>query len=123
MTTAAPPARPADRPGRMLFRFLASPTRMLTDADGRVCGLEVEENILVPRNGDTSARGTGTYVEIPLETVVFAIGDRVDDTIGLPYARGEFLTNAQSDAPHTTGAAYHVYDPMHPNALERTYVV
>ena len=65
MTTATPPARPADCPGRMLFRFLASPTRVLTDADGRVCGLEVEENILVPRNGDTSARGTGTYVEIP----------------------------------------------------------
>jgi len=94
MTTATPPVRPADRPGRLLFRFLASPTRVLTDADGRVCGLEVEENILVPRNGDTAARGTGTYDEIPLETVVFAIGDRVDDSIGLPYAHGEFLTSA-----------------------------
>src|SRR5215468_3933634 len=123
MTTAAPPARPADRPGRMLFRFLASPTRMLTDADGRVCGLEVEENILVPRNGDTSARGTGTHVEIPLETVVFAIGDRVDDTIGLPYARGEFLTKAQADGLNTTSAAYQVYDPVHQKGLDYTYVV
>jgi ferredoxin/flavodoxin---NADP+ reductase len=123
MTTATPPARPADCPGRMLFRFLASPTCVLTDADGRVCGLEVEENILVPRNGDTSARGTGTYVEMPLETVVFAIGDRVDEAIGLPYAHGEFLTNAQSDAPHTTGAAYEVYDPVHQKVLEHTYVV
>jgi ferredoxin--NADP+ reductase len=123
MTTATPSARPVDCPGRMLFRFLASPTRVLTDADGRVCGLEVEENILVPRNGDTSARGTGTYVEIPLETVVFAIGDRVDETIGLPYAHGVFLTSAQSDTPSTPGAAYQVYDPVHQKALEHTYVV
>jgi ferredoxin--NADP+ reductase len=123
MTTATPPARPANYPGRMLFRFLASPTRVLTDADGRVCGLEVEENILVPRNGDTSARGTGTYDTIPLETVVFAIGDRVDETIGLPYAHGVFLTSAQSDTPPTADAAYQVYDPVHQKALEHTYVV
>ena len=123
MTTATPLARPAECPGRMLFRFLASPTRVLTDADGRVCGLEVEENILVPRNGDTSARGTGTYVEIPLETVVFAIGDRVDDAIGLPYAHGEFLTYAQADTTHTTSAAYQVYDPVRQKVLEHTYVV
>src|SRR5215510_12526246 len=123
MTTATPPARPADYPGRMLFRFLASPTRVLTDADGRVRGLEVEENILVPRNGDTSARGTGMCVEIPLETVVFAIGDRVDDAIGLPYAHGEFLTNAQANTTPTTGAAYQVYDPVRQKVLEHTYVV
>ena len=123
MTTATPPARPADCPGRMLFRFLASPTRVLTDADGRVCGLEVEENILVPRNGDTSARGTGTYVQIPLETVVFAIGDRVDDAIGLPYAHGEFLTNAPADTTKTSGAAYQVYDPVRQKVLAHTYVV
>jgi len=91
MTTTAPPAQPANCPGRMLFRFLASPTRVFTDADGRVRALEVEENGLVPRNGDVSARGTGTYVEIPLDSVVFAIGDRVDDAIGLPYAHGAFL--------------------------------
>jgi ferredoxin/flavodoxin---NADP+ reductase len=123
MTTVTPPARPADYPGRMLFRFLASPTRVLTDADGRVCGLEVEENILVPRHGDTSARGTGTYVQIPLETVVFAIGDRVDDAIGLPYAHGEFLTNAPADTTKTSGAAYRVYDPVRQKVLAHTYVV
>jgi ferredoxin--NADP+ reductase len=123
MTTATPPARPADCHGRMLFRFLASPTRVLTDADGRVCGLEIEENILVPRNGDTSARGTGTYTELPLETVVFAIGDRVDDTIGLPYAHGEFLTRVQADTTSPSGAAYQVYDPVHQQVLAHTYVV
>jgi ferredoxin--NADP+ reductase len=121
--TTTPPARPVGYSGRMLFRFLASPTRVLTDVDGRVRGLEVEENILVPRNGDTAARGTGEYVEIPLETVVFAIGDRVDDAIGLPYAHGEFLTNTPADTAAPLRAAYQVYDPVHQKVLERTYVV
>ena len=123
MTTTAPPAQPANCPGRMLFRFLASPTRVLTDADGRVRALEVEENGLVPRNGDVSARGTGTYVEIPLDSVVFAIGDRVDEAIGLPYAHGAFLTNAQSDTADPTSAAYQVYDPVHHKVLDNTYVI
>jgi ferredoxin--NADP+ reductase len=123
MTTATPPARPADCPGRMLFRFLASPTRVLTDVDGRVRGLEVEENVLVSRNDAVSARGTGTHVAIPLDSVVFAIGDRVDDAIGLPYAHGEFLTNPQPDPDDATSAAYQVYDPVHQKVLDHTYVV
>jgi ferredoxin--NADP+ reductase len=55
--------------------------------------------------------------------VVFAIGDRVDDAIGLPYAHGEFLTNAPADTANTTGAAYQVYDPVRQKVLEHTYVV
>src|SRR6266540_63623 len=123
MTTTATPARPANCSGRMLFCFLASPTRVLTDVDGRVRGLEVEENGLVPRNGDVSARGTGTYVELPLDGVVFAIGDRVDDAIGLPYAHGAFITNAQADTADPTNAAYQVYDPVHHKVLDNTYVI
>lgn len=123
MTTATPPARPADCPGRMTFRFLASPTRVLTDADGRMCGLEVEENVLVARNDSVSARGTGIYTELPVDSVVFAIGDRVDEAIGLPYAHGEFVTNPHPDAVDATRAAYQVYDPVHQKILENTYVV
>lgn len=123
MTTATPPPRPADCPGRMLFRFLASPTRVLTDTNGRVCGLEVEENLLVAKEGSTSARGTGTRVEIPLDTVVFAIGDRVDESIGLPYAHGAFLTNPQPDAADAIRAAYQVYDPAQQRVLDHVYVV
>ena len=123
MTGATPSARPADCPGRMTFRFLASPTRVLTDADGRMCGLEVEENVLVAKNGSVSARGTGTYTALPVDSVVFAIGDRVDDTIGLPYAHGEFLTNPHPDAGDAPMAAYQVYDPVHQKVLENTYVV
>jgi ferredoxin--NADP+ reductase len=123
MTTATPPERPADCPGRMTFRFLASPTRVLSDADGRMCGLEVEENVLVARNDSVSARGTGTYAELAVDSVVFAIGDRVDDAIGLPYAHGEFVTNPHPDTGDAPMEAYQVYDPVHQKVLENTYVV
>lgn len=115
MTTETPPARPEGMSGRVLFRFLASPTRILSDAQGRVCGLEVEENTLVPRHDSVAAQGTGKHREIPLDSVVFAIGDQVDKAIGLPYAAGEFVT--QPDA------AYHVYDPAQQTAVAHTYVV
>jgi ferredoxin--NADP+ reductase len=123
MTTAAPPARPAGAVGRMVFRFLASPAQILSDTDGRVCGLRVEDNTLVLRNGTVAPRGTGSYTEIPLDSVVFAIGDCVDEAIGLPYAEGEFVTNTQPGTVNAADAAYQVYDPAHRTVLEHTYVV
>ena len=80
---------------------------------------DVEDVLVVARRGPAERK----YDEIPLETVVFAIGDRVDDSIGLPYAHGEFLTSAQADTSKTDGAAYQVYDPVHHKVLEHTYVV
>jgi ferredoxin--NADP+ reductase len=115
--------RPRDCPGRMTFRFLASPTRVIANEAGRVCGLEVEENQLVQRQDSVSPRGTGEHVILPLDSVVFAIGDRVDDTIGLPYARGEFITNPQPDTADAAAAAYQVYDPVQQQVLPNTYVV
>ncbi|MGE3537972.1 MAG: FAD-dependent oxidoreductase [Candidatus Tectimicrobiota bacterium] len=115
--------RPADCPGRMTFRFLASPTRVLTDALGHVRGLEIEENQLVLRHGEVAARGTGTYDEIALDSVVFAIGDRVDDSIGFPSARGEFIATPASEAVDTTSAAYQVYDPAQARALDGMYMI
>ncbi len=38
------------------LNFLASPTQILGDENGQVCGLEVEETRLVRTNGDTKAR-------------------------------------------------------------------
>lgn len=120
MTTDTAPPRPADCPGRMTFRFLASPTRVITDADGRVQGLEVEENRLVLQEGTIAARSMGERTTLEVDSVVFAIGDRVDDSIGLPYARGEFLTPPIATTP---AATYQVYDPVQEQTLERTYVI
>jgi ferredoxin--NADP+ reductase len=98
MTTDLRLVRPADCPGRLTFRFLMSPRRVCTDAYGRVRGLELEENLLVRHHGAVVPRGTGTRVALPVETVILAIGDRVDETIGLPYAQGAFVTNPCPDA-------------------------
>ncbi len=123
MTTATPPARPAGAPGRLVFRFLASPVEILSTPDGRVCGLRVEENRLVLHNETLTARGTGTYMEIPLDSVIFAIGDCVDETIGLPYAHGTFLTKPDASTAEQASAVYQVYDPIRHRVLDHTYVV
>ncbi len=77
-----------------LTRVLASPVRILGDAQGRVRGLEVEETTLVRNeNGGTSAWGTGKHHTLAVDTVIFAIGDRVDAGLGLPVRGIEFVKN------------------------------
>jgi ferredoxin--NADP+ reductase len=78
---------------RMGFRFLASPRRVLADGHNRVRALEIEETKLEPKGQDFSAVGLKQYYEFPCDSVVFAVGDRVDETLGLPYKNGVFVTN------------------------------
>ena len=88
---------------RLRFRFLASPKRVVAE-NGRVVGLDVEETRL-ERTGDRiNAVATGEISRIPCDTVVFAVGDRVDERFGLPYKDGLYVTtpNAERDP----GAAY-----------------
>ena len=65
------------------FDFLASPVGMVGE-NGRLTQMEVEENILTLRDGKTSAKGTGSKRMIDVDTVIFAIGDKVDEAFGLP---------------------------------------
>jgi ferredoxin--NADP+ reductase len=76
------------------LEFLASPARILGDESGRVRALEVEETTLERKaDGETSARGTGHYHALPVDTVIFAIGDRVDPGLGLALKGIEFAKN------------------------------
>lgn len=81
------------------FEFLASPVQMFGDADGNLTQVEIEDNILVLKDGDTKARGTGNKRRLDVETVVFAIGDKVDDTFGLPVEWNEFVKNENPRYP------------------------
>jgi len=81
------------------FEFLASPTQMLGDANGYLTQLEVEDNTLTIKDGDTKARGTGNKRLLNVETVIFAIGDKVDDTFGLPVEWNEFVKSATPRYP------------------------
>jgi ferredoxin--NADP+ reductase len=84
---------------RFRFEFLASPVRMIGDENGRVKHVELEDNILLEANGDTKARGTGNKRLLDVETVIFAIGDKVDDTFGLPVEWNEFVKNQSPRFP------------------------
>ncbi len=92
--------------------FLASPTRILGDGAGRVSGLEVENNILeVGNGGDTRARGLGTHQVLDVDTVIFAIGDRVDESLGLPVKGGEFCKNPTPRFP-VDEQSFELIDPQ-----------
>jgi len=95
---------------RFRFDFLASPTRIL-DERGVVCGLEVEDTTLVRTNGETKARSLGSRRVIPVDTVIFCIGDRVDDAFGLPVRANEFVKNPNPSFP-VDGLSYEAYDPQ-----------
>jgi len=103
---------------RLRFRFLASPRRVVAEG-GRVVGLEVEETRLERKGDRIAAVGTGQTSLIPCDTVVFAVGDRVDEHTGLPYNDGLYLT-VTGDDPAT---AYQVLDPAAGGAQAGVYVV
>lgn len=107
---------------RMGFRFLASPRRVLVDANNRVRALEVEETRLEPKGSDFSAVGTKELSEFPCDSVVFAVGDRVDETLGLPYKGGMFVTNPSKTQNDPDDALFQVFDEGSGTVLDGVFV-
>ncbi len=107
---------------RMGFRFLASPRRVLVDGNNRVRALEVEETRLEPKGADFSAVGMKEYTEVPCDSVVFAVGDRVDETLGLPYKGGIFVTNPSKTENDPDDALFQVFDDVSGTVLEGVFV-
>jgi len=95
---------------KMGFKFLASPKRIFVDGSNRVRGLEMEENKLEPKGEDTVAVGLKQYYEFPCDAVVFAVGDKVDETVGLPYKSGMFITNPNKTGNDPDDALFQAYD-------------
>jgi len=96
---ALPKALPKVSNTKFRFEFLASPIQMLGDADGNLTQVEIEDNILVEKDGETKAKGTGNKRRLDVETVVFAIGDKVDEDFGLPIEWNEFVKNQSPRFP------------------------
>jgi ferredoxin--NADP+ reductase len=94
----------------MGFKFLASPKRILVDGNNRVRGLEMEDNKLDPKGEDTVAVGLKQYYEFPCDAVIFAVGDKVDETVGLPYKSGMFVTNPNKTGNDPDDALFQAYD-------------
>jgi ferredoxin/flavodoxin---NADP+ reductase len=95
---------------KMGFKFLASPKRILVDGNNQVRGLEMEDNKLDPKGEDTVAVGLKQYYEFPCDSVVFAVGDKVDETVGLPYKSGLFITNPNKTGNNPDDALFQAYD-------------
>lgn len=106
---------------RFRFDFLASPTRILGDETGKVIGLEIEDTTLVPKNGDTKARSLGTKRILDVDTVVFCIGDRVDDRFGLPVQWNEFVKNPSPNFP-IDGISYEAYNQETSEPVEGVFM-
>lgn len=95
---------------KMGFKFLASPKRILVDDHNRVRGLEMEDNKLDPKGEDTVAVGLKQYYEFPCDAVIFAVGDKVDETVGLPYKGGLFITNPNKTDNDPDDSLFQAYD-------------
>jgi ferredoxin--NADP+ reductase len=119
--SALPKAQEPVSDTRFSFQFLSSPARMVGDDQGRLCGLEVEDTKLVPRNGDTKARGLGTKRVLDVDTVIFCIGDKVDDAFGLPVEWNEYVKNPEPRYP-LADCSYEAYDPETESPVEGTFV-
>lgn len=119
--SALPKAYESVSESRLLFDFLASPVRILGDASGQVQGLEVEETKLIPFNGDTKARGTGIKRILDVDTVIFCIGDKVDETFGLPVQWNEFVKNPNPSYP-VNGISHEVFDAQTGQPIQGIFV-
>jgi ferredoxin--NADP+ reductase len=117
---ALPKAQPTSSRTRFRFEFLASPIQILSDEKDCVTGLEVEDNTLNVKNGEVKARGTGKKRIIKVDSVVFAIGDKVDESFGLPTAGTEFVKNLKPLFP-IEGISYEAFDPETGSPIESVF--
>ena len=107
---------------KMGFRFLASPKKILVDANNRIRALEMEDNKLEPKGEDTAAVGLKQYYEFPCDAVVFAVGDKVDETVGLPYRGGVYVTNPNKTGNDPDDALFQAYDEATGKIVEGVFL-
>ncbi len=78
--------QPGTKPKKLHLRFLVSPTEVIADAAGNVCGLKLEKNRLeLQPDGTTAARGTGEIELLEVGMVLPAIGFSLERIAGVPY--------------------------------------
>ncbi len=91
-------ADPRTADGKFHFDFLASPIGM-SGENGLLTRLELEDNTLIEKDGKVSAKGTTIKRMMDVDTVIFAIGDKVDESFGLPTEWNEFVKNKEPRFP------------------------
>jgi ferredoxin/flavodoxin---NADP+ reductase len=104
-------AVPHDSGSQLNIHFLAMPHGILGDSTTGVTGLEVEETTLALENNQVKALGTGRLKQIPADTIIFAIGDQIDNRLNLPMEKGKFASNPNPRWP-VEGQSFEVFDPQ-----------
>ncbi|HEY6969503.1 MAG TPA: FAD-dependent oxidoreductase [Candidatus Angelobacter sp.] len=112
---------PGPQKARLHFRFLSSPKAIHSDESGRIASVTVTENILVKRGEDVAAKATDKTADIEVDTMVFAVGDVADPSLGLPYNKDCYVTNPHPQDPKQPG--YEVLDPQAGQIMDGIYVV
>jgi len=95
---------------KLRFYFLASPTKILGDDNGNVNGIEIANTTLIPIDDDTRAKTLWTRRTLNVDTVIYCIGDKVDEKYGLPVQWNEFVKNPNPQYP-VDGISYEAYNP------------
>lgn len=114
-------AEPKMSDTRLHVRFLSSPARFISDAQGRLAGVELVKNTLIMEEGKLKAIATQESYTMQADTVVLAIGNKVDDQFGLPVVRGEFARNPEPKFP-VEDLSYEAYDPQLGRPLEGIFL-
>lgn len=112
------PAQQVNSP-RLRFRFLSSPFGIFPDRNGRIARLLLAENELAHRDGKIVAESTLKTADLDVDTMIFAIGDMHDCSVGLPFAGGAYSTNPDTANPN---AKYEVFDPHTGKVIEGMFV-
>ena len=117
---ALPKAEPKSGDTRLRFEFLTSPVQM-TGENGWLSQLEVEDNILVVKDDEVKARPTGHKRTLDVEAVIFAIGDKIDDSFGLPIVPNGFAMNPSPRFPMDK-TSYEAFDPDADEPIQDVFV-
>jgi len=119
--SALPKAKEPVSETRFRFEFLSSPKQMLGDENGNLVGLEIDDTELLPRNGDTKAQRLGSTRVLDVDTVVFCIGDKVDESFGLPIQWNAFVKHPTPRYP-VNDLSYEVFDPKTEKPIDGVFV-
>jgi ferredoxin/flavodoxin---NADP+ reductase len=83
---------------RVSFRFLTSPVSFSgATPDGPVERVTLQDNQLVSDGERLSCKAVGAPYEEAFDTVVFAVGDAIDTSLGLQTQWGRYFTEADGD--------------------------
>ncbi|MGA9398672.1 MAG: FAD-dependent oxidoreductase [Anaerolineaceae bacterium] len=89
------------------FQFLTSPSAFSSNADGHLAQIQVENNTLVDNLGTIKARGLGEFSKVDVNNLIFAIGDAVDEGLGLSSRNHEYVVSSTPKYP-VEGVTYEV---------------